>query len=392
MGSKHSIERKYAMRFIIIIGLVSLFADMTYEGGRSITGPYLAFLGASAALVGLVAGLGELAGYGLRLVSGYLSSRTGKNWFAAFIGYTLNVLTIPMLAIAPNWEVASILIVGERAGKAIRTPARDTMLSKAAVHTGQGFGFGIHEALDQAGAFIGPLIVAFALYIGGGYFYGFGILLIPALSSLMLLTIAWKGARSEQRYESNIRGAMKINYGKPFFLYLIFVTLSLLGYAHFQIISYHLYVGSVIPQEQIPVIFAIAMGADAISALLIGKGFDKLGPIVLITAPLISLPIAFLVFSYSPALVLIGMLLWGIVLGIQETILKAFVAEITKDEIRAFAYGIFDSVFGFAWFIGSVLMGVIYEYSIALLIILSVTFELLSIPFVLLLIRRYVRA
>ena len=179
-----------ALRFILLLGAVSLFADMTYEGARSITGPYLAMLGASATAVGFVAGFGELIGYAVRLASGYLSDRTGQYWAVTIFGYCVNLLAVPLLALAGSWEAAGVLIVLERMGRAIRTPARDAMLSHAAGHTGLGWGFGLHEALDQTGAVLGPLALGAVMYLGGGYRTAFAVLLIPALLALSVLAAA----------------------------------------------------------------------------------------------------------------------------------------------------------------------------------------------------------
>jgi len=166
---KRDISKSSALKFILLMGLTSLFADMTYEAARSITGPFLATFGASAALVGFVAGFGEFLGYSLRLVSGYLADKTQRYWMITIIGYFINLLAVPALALAGNWQIASLLIILERAGKAIRTPARDAMLSHAGSHIGMGWAFGVHEALDQLGALVGPLIISVVLYYKGGY-------------------------------------------------------------------------------------------------------------------------------------------------------------------------------------------------------------------------------
>src|SRR6266496_1831603 len=179
-----------ALKFVVLLGVVSLFADMTYEGARSITGPHRAVLGASATVVGLVAGFGELIGYGLRLVSGYLSDRTGRYWAITLVGYAVNMLAVPLLALAGNWEIAALLIIAERTGKAIRTPARDAMLAHATTEMGRGWGFGLHEAMDQTGALIGPLLVALVLHGTGSYRNSFAMLLAPAVLSLGVLLVA----------------------------------------------------------------------------------------------------------------------------------------------------------------------------------------------------------
>ncbi|MEK7699337.1 MAG: MFS transporter, partial [Planctomycetota bacterium] len=148
-GSGNNNSRSNALRFIVLLGIVSLFADMTYEGARSINGPYLAVLGASATTVGIIAGLGELIGHSLRLVSGYITDRIGRYWAITLFGYAINMIAVPAIALAGRWEIAAILMVTERIGKAIRTPARDAMLSHATREIGRGKGFGLHEALDQ---------------------------------------------------------------------------------------------------------------------------------------------------------------------------------------------------------------------------------------------------
>ena len=176
-----------AMKFIILMGVVSLLADMTYEGSRSITGPYLVILGASAVTVGFVAGFGELAGYVLRFFSGHLTDRTRSYWTITISGYLINLIAVPLLALAGSWEVAAALIIIERVGKGIRVPSRDVMLSHACSQVGQGWGFGLHEALDQIGAILGPLIVAAVLFFHGSYQIGFAFLLLPAILAITVL-------------------------------------------------------------------------------------------------------------------------------------------------------------------------------------------------------------
>ena len=155
-----NLELAAAWKFIILLGVVSLLSDICYEGARSISGPFLGTLQASAMVVGVVAGLGEFIGYALRLGSGYLADRTGKYWPITFVGYALNLFAVPLLALAGRWEIAALLLLLERLGKAVRTPARDAMLSHAATQVGRGWGFGFHEAMDQIGAVSGPLMVA----------------------------------------------------------------------------------------------------------------------------------------------------------------------------------------------------------------------------------------
>jgi MFS family permease len=376
-------NKKIAFQFIILMGAVSLFGDITYEGARSITGPYLAVLGASASIVGLVAGFGEFIGYGLRLVSGYLSDRTQQYWTVTIIGYGL-LCSIPLLAFAGYWQIAAFLIIAERMGKGIRTPARDAILSHATKQVGRGLGFGIHEALDQIGAIIGPLIFSAVFIFEGGYRKGFTILWIPVLLCVATLLVARIKLPSPEKLETsggptgqNIQGKGRLP--RIFWFYALFSFLSVAGFVNFQIISYHFKVQSVISDVQIPIFYAIAMGADALVALIIGKTYDKIGLISLVSIPLITLPIPLFAFSHSYGFAIMGVLLWGTVMGIHETIMRAAIADLTPIEHRGFAYGIFNTVYGVAWLLGSALMGLLYDFSILYLILFVVVMEAISV-------------
>ncbi|OGO58863.1 MAG: MFS transporter [Chloroflexi bacterium RBG_19FT_COMBO_47_15] len=370
------------MHLIILLGIVSLFGDVTYEGARSVAGPYLATLGATASVVGLVAGIGEFVGYGLRLASGYFADRTKAYWLLTFVGYGL-LLSIPLLAFAGHWQLAAVLIILERIGKAIRSPARDTMLSYAAKGVGRGWGFAVHEALDQIGAVIGPLVFSLVFLFGGGYREGFTLLWIPALLTLVVLAIARKKVPSPQELEGPGEVSKPVDRGKlprVFWFYTLFTFVSVAGFANFQLISYHLHVQSIVPDAQIPIVYAIAMGIDALAALLVGKTYDRIGLISLIAVPLLTLPIPFLAFSDSYNLVVVSIILWGAVMGMQETIMRAAIADLTPVERRGFAYGVFNAAYGASWFLGSALMGLLYEHSINYLVLFAVVMELISIP------------
>jgi MFS family permease len=369
--------------FIILLGIVSLFGDITYEGARSVTGPYLYTLGASAGVVGLVAGIGEFVGYALRLASGYLADRTKAYWLLTFIGYGL-LLSIPLLAFAGYWQLAAVLIILERMGKAIRSPARDTMLSYAAKGVGRGWGFAVHEALDQIGAIIGPIVFSLVfLFHGVDYHEGFTLLWIPALLTLVVLAIARKKVPSPQKLEAPGEASKQGDKGKlprVFWFYTIFTLISVAGFANFQLISFHLHVQGIVSDAQIPIIYAIAMGVDALAALLAGKTYDRIGLISLLAVPLLTLPIPFLAFSHSYSLVLISIILWGVVMGIQETIMRAAIADLTSVERRGFAYGVFNTALGAGWLLGGPVMGLLYGLSINYLILFAVVMELISIP------------
>jgi len=370
-----------AWKFIILVGVVSLFSDMTYEGARSISGPFLGGLKASAAVVGVVAGLGEFLGYTLRLGSGYLADRLGRYWLITFAGYSLNLLAVPLLALAGNWEIAAVLLLLERIGKAIRTPARDAMLSHATASVGRGWGFGFHEAMDQIGAVTGPLIVAAVLYFQGSYRQGFAVLLLPAVLALVVITVAARLYPHPQHLEVSAPALNTTGFTRPYWLYVVAAGLLGAGYADFPLIAYHFGKTALLPAGWIPLFHAIAMAVDAVAALLLGRLFDRLGlPVIVVTAVL-SACFAPLVFLGGFKLALAGMVFWGIGMGSLESIIKAGLAEMVPRDRRATGYGLFNAGFGLFWFLGSALMGFLYEFSLGALVAFSVTSQLLAIPF-----------
>ncbi len=341
------------MAFVILLGVVSLFADMTYEGARSVTGPYLAVLGASATVVGIVAGFGELIGYVLRLVAGYLSDRTGRYWTFTLVGYVVNVLAVPCLALAGRWELAAALMIAERFGKAIRTPARDAMLSHATTAMGRGWGFGLHEAMDQIGALLGPLIVAAVLFRRDGYPTAFGVLLIPALLTLGVLVLARLLYPDPRDFEIGTPPLETQGFPRVFWLYLVAIGLIAAGYADFPLIAYHFQKTSLTSEGWIPLFYAVAMGVDAVAALVCGRLFDHLGFAVLGGAALVSALFAPLVFLGNFRVAMLGMVLWGIGMGAQESIMRAAVAGMVPAARRGTAYGVFNSGYGLLWFAGT---------------------------------------
>jgi len=379
---KISDSKKSAFYIIILLGFVSLFGDITYEGARSIMGPFLSILGASAAIVGLVSGVGEFIGYALRLVFGWLSDRTERYWLFTFLGYGL-LISVPFLAYIGQWQIAALLIIMERMGKAIRAPSRDVILSYSTKQVGRGWGFGIHEALDQVGAVVGPLLFSVVIFFKGAYRDGFMILWIPVILTLAILSFARYKVPSPEKLEreqDNEKVVLKRGLPKIFWIYTIFIFFSIAGYANFPVISYHLKVQSVVSEAQIPMFFAIAMAVDAVVALIIGRIYDRIGLLSLIAIPVLTIPIPFLGFSFVYIYVLIGVILWGAVMGIHETIMRASIADIVPIERRGFAYGIFNTVYGLSWLLGSAIIGFLYEISITYIIIFTVLMEVISIP------------
>lgn len=376
---KKTLSASTAFHFVLVIGVVNLFADMTYEGARSSTGQFLGTLGASAAVVGFTAGLGELVGYALRSVSGVISDKTGKYWIVTIVGYCINMLAVPALALAGQWPVAAGLIVAERTGRAIRKPATAAMLSSAGKQIGQGWVFGLNEALDQTGATLGPLIISFTLFRHGNYRNGFALLLVPALLAITLVLIARCFFPNPCDLEVS-EATQKEKLPTAFWLYLVGNACIGAGFADFALIAYHFQNTASVATNLIPIYYAVAMAAGALGALIFGKLFDKLGLAVVLAVFFFSSLFAPLVFLGRGWIALIGMILWGIGMSAQGSLLTSVIAGVIHASKRSTAFGVFDTGFGVAWFLGSWLMGVLYQKSIPALIVFSVLLQLVALP------------
>lgn len=363
-------KRQTAMALILIMGLVSAFGDIVYESARSISGPYLAFLGASTVVVGAVSGLGEFLGYGLRLFSGYFADRTRAYWAATFIGYGL-ILCIPLLAFAGSWQAAALLLILERIGKAIRSPARDTILSHATHQTGRGWGFALHEFLDQMGAILGPLILSAAFLVSQNYRNGFHWLWLPAIFVIVFLLIArWK-VPDPQKLEANPIKAKdtpeKSSLPLEFWHYATFTFLGVAGFVSFPLLSLYWVKEGIVQAAWIPTLYAIAMGVDAVVALLVGKLYDRFGLNTLFAVPFLTLLVPLSGFSKSAVLIGLSLVLWGSVMAVHETTMRAAVADIAQIHKRATGYGIFNTIYGAGWFVGGTLLGWLYQTALSFL-------------------------
>jgi MFS family permease len=378
-----SSAKSAALRFVLLVGVMSFFADFTYEGSRSIIGPYLALLGAGALAVGVITGFGELLGYGLRLVSGRLSDKTRQFWPITIAGYVLQMSVVPLLALAGSWQVAALLIVLERVGKATRNPPRDVMLSHAAKQVGgYGWAFGLHEALDQFGALVGPLAIAGVLAVKhGGYRFAFATLAVPAAIMLTILMVARLQYPRPEEMETNPPDVRTEGLPQVFWIYLAGAALVAVGFADFPLIAFHFHRASTVSTEFVPIFYAIAMGVSGLGSLLFGRLFDRAGIGILIPLTVVSAAFAPLVFfgGFWPALV--GVSLWGVGMGVHESIVPAAVAPMVPIQRRASAYGLFTAGYGVFWFLGSAAIGGLYTVSIHSVVVFSVLAELAAIPF-----------
>lgn len=375
--------RTRAVVFIVLIGCVSLFADMTYEGARSVAGPFLGSLGASALTVSIVAGLGEFLGYALRYVSGRTADRTKAYWPMMIAGYVVNLLSVPLLALAGNVPAAFVLFVCERLGRAIRAPIRGAMLSHAATRTGAGWGFGLHTALDQTGGATGPLLVALFLGAGASFHLTFAWLLAPALASLSLVAAARFLYPDPKQLELRVAPVEFSTWslaGRQFRLFTLAGALIAAGYADFALIGYHFARAHILPIPWIPALYAVAMAAEGVFALLLGRWLDRFGAktaLAGIAGAALASPLAFLGGAW---LAIAGIALWGLGMATQDTILHAMLSRVVDQNRRATAFGLFDACRGAAWLAGSVALGLLYGVSVPALVALSLALQLSAVP------------
>ena len=366
-------ERKAALRFIVCLGFVSLFADMTYEGAHSVIGPLLKDLGASATEVGIIAGLGEMIAASLRYFSGRLADRTRAYWTITTLGYFLNLVVVPGLAFAGNWQAAALLVIAERTGKSLRGPARDVLLSEATEVVGHGTGFGLHAAMDQTGAVLGPLLVAGSIARTHHVSSAFLWLALPAVGAFVALLFA--------RWARPSKGApppAPTNQQLPqvFWFYVAAAGLLALGFVDFPLLAFHFQKNSLTKPEVIPLLYAGAMGVNGLTALAFGRLFDRFGIQIIalgILVSLLALPFGFL-GGISGVYISVGC--WAVGLGAQDATLRSGISQVVSMNKRGTAFGAFNAAYGVLWFLGSVTMGVLYDYSLIALVIFGIVAQL----------------
>lgn len=378
-------------RFVVWFGVVALLGDILYEGARSVTGPLLAHLGASALVVGVVTGIGETAALLLRLVSGPAVDRTGRFWEWTIAGYALTVVSVPLLGLASALWVAAGLVILERVGKAVRAPAKDTLLSHATAATGRGRGFAVHEAIDQTGAILGPLLVAGVLVLSGDdYTPALLVLAVPGLALLVLVAWLRRQVPDPRVYEppptpvdDPVPATVPATPGSTgdgplpgaFWAFAAFTALTMAGFATFGVVSFHLVEADLVAVAVVPLVYAGAQLVDAAAALLTGWGYDRIGPGVLVALPVTAAVMPVLAFTSTAWVAVAGALLWGVVLGIQESTLRAMVADLVRPGRRATAYGVFGAVVGSAAALGGALAGALYDVSIPALVTVTVAVQ-----------------
>jgi MFS family permease len=368
-------KRRAALGFIVCLGIVSLFADMTYEGAHSAIGPYLQDLGASVFWIGLVSGLGEMLAASLRFFSGRLADRTHRYWTITMLGYAMNVIAVPALAFVGNWKAAAALVIAERTGKALRGPARDVLLSEATAEVGHGFGFGLHSIMDQTGAVIGPLLIAAGVMKTGHFGPAFAWLIVPAIGTLIALLVARILHPSQG---SSARAVSQQVLPKVFWPYIVAAGLLACGYIDFTVLAAHFERSQFFSKEVIPLLYAGAMAVNGLTALIFGRLFDRFGLSVLVFGIAISILALPLGFLGGPTAAIASVACWATGLGAQDGMLRAGIAQVVSMNKRGSAFGYFNGVWGVMWFLGSTVMAGLYGYSLVALVAFGVAAQVAS--------------
>lgn len=349
---------------------------MTYEGAHSVIGPLLKDLGASATEVGIIAGLGEMIAASLRYFSGKLADRTRAYWTITTLGYFLNLVVVPGLAFAGNWQAAALLVVAERTGKSLRGPARDVLLSEATEVVGYGKGFGLHAAMDQTGAVVGPVFVAISVARTHHFHQAFLWLSVPAAAAFVSLLVA-RWARGDKGTPPHL--VAQRDFPKVFWFYVVAAGLLALGYADFPLLAYHFQQASLVKPEAIPLLYGAAMGINGLTALFFGRLYDRFGIQVIalgIFASLLALPFGFLGGSTGAY---ISVACWATGLGAQDAILRSGIAQVVSMNKRGTAFGTFNAAWGVLWFVGSVTMGALYDFSLVALVVFGIAAQLAAV-------------
>jgi MFS family permease len=385
MSNALTVSASSAFAFVLILGVVNLFADMTYEGGAAINGQYLASLGASAFAVSFIAGVGEFLGYSLRSVAGYVADRSGKYWLVTFVGYAVNLLAVPAMALTGHWALAGALILAERIGRAIRKPTIEAMLSYSTGKYGKGWVYSLNTAMDETGAVLGPLLIAMALYFKADLRSAYAWLLLPATLAIFALALARTIFPIPSRLEQGGPAtATSAGFTRSYWLYMIAGTFFACGIMSFEFVAYHLSQARIVDDQLLPVLLALATVASIIASLVLGNLYDRIGIGVVVVAVCLAAIFSPLVFFGTFWLVLLGLLLWGVGYATQDTLLKVLIANELPEGKRNFAFGVFYLGYGGGWLIGSLTTGLLYEHSRLALVLFAVLSQAASIPFLIL--------
>ncbi|MFC0529702.1 MFS transporter [Phytohabitans kaempferiae] len=384
-----SSPRSVAFRFVLLMGVVDLFGDTAYSGGASMNGLFLASIGAGAAVVSIVGGLSEFLNYVTRGLSGYFADRTGRRWPLVFVGYGLNLLAVPALALAGHWQVAAGLILVQGIGRGVRKPLVQAMLSYTTSRYGKGRVYGVNTALDHTGRALGPLVVTGVLLLTGVFKTAYALLGISVVLALMTLTLArmrFPEPASFAQRETALadpgqrrQPADAERFSRSYWMYLVAGACFAAGLMNFELISFHLSRNGA-ASDRVPLFLALAAGVGALASLGLGKVYDRVGLPVVLAAVVATATFSPFVFLLPVHLALVGMALWGVGQATQDSLLTALVAGVLPRGRRDLAFGLYYAGYGVGWLVGAVAAGLLYEQSRGALVAFAAGAQLASLP------------
>jgi MFS family permease len=365
--------------FVLMMGIVNLFGDMTYEGGASINGQFMALLGATALAISITAGLGEFLGYTLRPIAGYIADKTGKYWPITFIGFTINSFAVPAMVFAGNWPMAACFILLERIGRAIRKPTVEAMLSYTTAKHGRGWVYGLNTALDEIGATLGPLLIALVLFLKGNYRTGYALLFITSALVIFSLAVARKTYSIPSRLEKKMI-TQSGKFSRAYWFFMIAGTLFAAGMMSYELLSFHLITNKIIAINSIPLLLAFTTGSGVIVNIILGNLYDRFELLTVMGAVFLSSLFSFFLFFGGLCGVFIGLVLLGVAYATEDTLLTAIIAGVLPEGKRNLAFGLFYLGYGGGWLAGSIVTGLLYSWSLQYLVAFLMVTQLLSLP------------
>ena len=352
---------------VLSLGFVSFFTDISTEMIFSLLPSFILGLpGAGYALLGLVEGVAEFLSYALRSVTGIISDQFRRRKLLLFVGYAFSTLTKPLFALVSTAFEVLVIRVSDRVGKAVRTSPRDALLSESVPAAQLGKAFGIHRTLDQLGAIIGPVLASFLLLVLGVTIREiFWLSFIPGSLALIILWLCVKERVSTSPTRLRIHPDIRLVLKGSFSHLLLVLGVFSMGAFNFSIIL-ALAQETGLSDAVIPLVYATLNVTHVVIALPSGMLSDKVGRekvlllgygAFLLVALLLSQPIV------GPAYIFLVALVYGLYMGIGETIQRAMIPSYAPAELKGTAYGLYYLVVGIGFFIANVVFGALWTYA-----------------------------
>ncbi|MGB3341752.1 MAG: MFS transporter [bacterium] len=345
---------------IFILGLVSLFTDLSSQMVYPLVPEFLISIGASKAIIGMIEGVAESTASLFRTIFGRLSDKLKKRKLFIFLGYGLSALSKPFLYLANVWTVVLGVRFSDRMGKAIRTPARDALISTSVDPSEKGKAFGLHRAMDRIGAIGGPILAMLVLSLfSDNVRLVFLLSVIPGILALFFVRFA-KETSIEQHGDVPIKRNSLRN--ASFIIFLVSNIIFTLGNSSnaFLILRAREAGLTII---MIPVIWVVYNISCTISSPIFGSLSDRIGRKPIIITSFLFYSFVYFLFGITKNLLMIWVLFaaYGIYYGLSAGVFRAYIADLVEPKNRATAYGIFNTGIGLALLPASLIMGALWD-------------------------------